>query len=126
VFVSTYLRGKRSVFYAGYRYTDDRGEYRFGTLRDGTYYLAVVGKPWYSERLREPASVLGHTGFPPTYYPNARDPRSATALQLKPGQEAIANFTLTPSVSSSLTVTPNPRTSAGVRLDLMFEGIAGS
>jgi hypothetical protein len=91
IFVSTFLRGKRSVFYVGYRRTDDRGEYRFGTLRDGTYYVAVTGRPWYVNRQRDAAGLLARTGYAATYYPNTRDPRAATPLEVQPGHEATAS-----------------------------------
>ncbi|HEY1496825.1 MAG TPA: carboxypeptidase regulatory-like domain-containing protein [Candidatus Solibacter sp.] len=126
IFVSTFLRGKRSVFYVGSRYTDDRGEYRFGTLRDGTYYVAVTGKPWYAGRQRDPAGPLARAGYAATYYPNTRDVRAATPLEVKPGQEATANFTLAVSAGATLTVSVKETQPGSTRLDLMFEGIAGS
>jgi protocatechuate 3,4-dioxygenase beta subunit len=126
IFVSTFLRGKRSVFFAGSRYTDDRGEYRFGTLRDGTYYLAVTGRPWYAGRQRDPAGPLARAGYATTYYPNTRDVRAATPLEVKPGQEVTANFTLAASAGATLTVTLKDAQQASTRLDLMFEGLAGS
>ena len=127
IFVSTFLRGKRSVFFVGSRYTDDRGEYRFGTLRDGTYHMAVTGKPWYAERQRDAAGPLARAGYAATYYPNTRDPRAATPLEVKPGQEATANFTLAASAGATLTVRALKDTHQGsTRLDLMFEGLGGS
>lgn len=126
IFVSTLLRGKRTVFYGGYRHTDDRGAYRFGTLRDGTYYLAVTGRPWYANRSRDAAGPLAHAGYAATFYPNTRDARAATPIEVMPGQAAAVNFTVAPSTAATLTVIPRANAQGNVRLDLMFDGVAGS
>ena len=109
LFVSTFLRGKRSVFYTGYRYTDDRGEYRFGGLRDGNYYVAAAGRPWYATRGAVFEGPLSKVGYVTTYYPNTQDPRAAGRISLKPGQESVADFRLTAAPAATLTVTPGTR-----------------
>ena len=127
LFTSRISRGKRSVFFWNSSYTDDRGEYRFGGIGDGTYYVAAAGRPWYVDRLRGAAGPLGRMGFATTFYPNAREARSAGALHLKPGQELTANFTLLAVPAAKLTVATNgapPDTQ--VSLDVSFEGVSGS
>ena len=57
LFAIRMLRGKRSVLYWGSRRTDDRGEYRFGGIADGAYYLAASGQPWYAGRLQSVATA---------------------------------------------------------------------
>jgi protocatechuate 3,4-dioxygenase beta subunit len=125
LYVSTLLRGKRSVVYAGYRYTDDRGEYRFGGLRDGYYYVAAAGRPWYATHGAVFEGPLSKVGYITTYYPDTHDPRAAGRIALKPGQEMVANFTLTAAPAATLTVTPNG-VQGNVRLDVTFEGVAGA
>lgn len=63
--------------------TDDIGEYRIPDLPAIPCYLFVVVP------LPE-----GGSGFAPQYYPNITDPRAATPIQLKPGEEFTADFTL--------------------------------
>jgi 5-hydroxyisourate hydrolase-like protein (transthyretin family) len=62
LFAARMLRGKRSVVFGDYAYTDDRGEYRFGGVADGTYYLAAAGKPWYVDRLVRATGSLAQMG----------------------------------------------------------------
>ncbi|MEO8373062.1 MAG: carboxypeptidase-like regulatory domain-containing protein [Candidatus Solibacter sp.] len=127
LFASAIMRGKRTVFFVGSRYTDDRGEYRFGNLRDGAFYIAVAGKPWYLDYVRHlPDSPLSRTGYAAIYYPGAADARKASSVQLKPGGEAVADFTVTAQPAGTLTVTPKGLKTGSVRLDVMFEGVAGS
>jgi hypothetical protein len=127
LFASRILRGKRSVSFSDYTYTDDRGEYRFGGIADGTYYLAAAGQPWYVGRLRRANGSLSQMGFATTFYPNVREARSAVALRLKPGQELTADFTLMAAPAVKLTVTINgARAGKPVQLDVTFEGVAGS
>ena len=63
--------------------TDDIGEYRVPDLPAVTCYLLAV----------VPGSA-GGSGFLPQYYSNVADPRAATPIQLKPGDEFAADFTL--------------------------------
>jgi hypothetical protein len=124
LFVSALLRGKRSVFYIRYRYTDDRGEYRFGGIGDGSYYVAVAGRPWYSKEAPLDTG-LARTGYSTTYYPGTREVSSAGLLTLKPGQEAVADFTLSPIPGANLSATVQDATGQ-VRLDLTFEGVGAA
>ncbi len=128
LFATRILRGKRSVLYWGSRRTDDRGEYRFGGLADGAYYLAASGQPWYAGRLQIVATgSLPQMGYAATFYPNAREARSARALHVKPGQELTADFNLIAAPAAKLSVNINgvpPGTP--VKLDVSFEGVAGS
>ena len=127
LFAVRILRGRRSVSFSDYAYTDDRGEYRFGGIADGTYYLAAAGQPWYVGRLRRAIGPLSQMGFATTFYPNVREARSAVALRLKPGQELTADFTLMAAPAAKLTVTINGAPAGTpVQLDLTFEGVAGS
>jgi hypothetical protein len=124
LFVSTIMRGKRTVFYAGSRYTDDRGVYRFGGVRDGSYYVVAAGQPWYANQA--PAeTALARTGFATVYYPGSPDPRGARMLSLKPGEEQVADFTVSAMPASVLTVTTKGF-DGQARVNIIFEGIAGA
>lgn len=121
------LRGKRSVLFWGSRHTDDRGEYRFGGVGDGTYYLAAAGKPWYMDHLIGATGLLAQMGYATTFYPNTREARSARALHVKPGQELAADFTLIAAPAAKLTVTMSGAPAGTpVLLNVLFEGVAGS
>lgn len=127
--ISAVQGGRKSVRSFGWRYTNDQGEYRFGHLPAGEFYLAVTGKPWYaaSSGLPEQSAAgtqnVSHAAFAPAYYADAGDARSASALILKSGQEAEANFTLYPKAGSTLTVTCGTCGSRRMRLDVTSEGI---
>ena len=92
---------------------DDQGQYRFGHLGAGTYFVGVSARPWYAEtRLglrprygfssrarREPEPDPGQqaqfdVAYPITYYPGTSDPNSATPVAVGPGQHASADITL--------------------------------
>lgn len=127
LFAVRMLRGKRSVLYWGWRRTDDRGEYRFGGVADGAFYIVASGRPWYVDRLSRTEGSLPQTGFATTFYPNAREARSARTLHVKPGQELVADFTLIAAQASKLSVNLSGAPQASqVRLDLTLEGVAGS
>jgi hypothetical protein len=68
--------------------TDDQGEYRMWGLAAATCYLLVI--------VPLPAGGGGAepNGFAPQYFPNTSDPRAATPIQLKPGEEFTADFVL--------------------------------
>jgi hypothetical protein len=86
----------------------------------------AAGKPWYVDRLPDTTGPLAHMGFDTTFYPNAREARSAQALHLRPGQELAADFTLMASPAAKLTVTTSgapPGTQ--VLLNLTFVGVEG-
>jgi hypothetical protein len=69
-----------------YGTTDDRGEFRIGGLRQGTYLLKALsffqGMP---PEIRTDGTVEIH--YAPTYYPSATQPGSAVPVQTRAGQE---------------------------------------
>src|SRR5262249_53664053 len=92
---------------------DDQGHYRFGHLAAGRYFLAVSAHPWYAETRVGPRPRLGFNfraprepeadpeeqaqfdvAYPLTYYPETRDPNSATPVEVGPGQHASADISL--------------------------------
>jgi len=68
--------------------TDDTGEYRIGDLPPiACYVVAMVPFPAPSEN-----GEAG--GFAPQYYRKASDPRTASLIQLKPGDDVTADFSM--------------------------------
>ena len=103
LFRSSVVSGRRRVAIYSYTNTDDVGDFRFSGLGAGSYYLAVSGQPWYGSRneiLPRLPKRQGEKGrnapakaaYPLTYYPDATDPRAASTVVLKPGQESVANI----------------------------------
>jgi len=60
--------------------TDDLGEFRFGRLQPGTYYV-VVDRPYFLEE-----------SFRSTYFPHSLDAASANPVELAAGQHARADI----------------------------------
>ena len=90
--------------------TNEDGEFRIAGLRAGTYYVAVnqSGETISGQRgVPNPREQI----FPRLIYPAVSDLSSATPIEVAPGQEAEANFTLSAEpvyqVSGSLTGSSN-------------------
>ena len=115
------VNGRRQVHPFSSGWTNDDGAYAIGFLPAGSYFVAATGEPWYGPRLNQDR---GAVAFPPQFYPNTPDPRAAVPVALRPGQEATADFTLTPAPAFTLTL--NARRAQSARLRLSSEGIHGS
>jgi protocatechuate 3,4-dioxygenase beta subunit len=124
------LNGHKRVYFYGAKYSDDRGEYRFGSLLPGSYYITVSGTPWYASRALtvpmrlSPSAPLTSAAFAAMYYPATHDPRAAAPIVIKPGQEGRADFTLdeTPGVTINVHCEGGPRAKS---LALIGEGVNG-
>jgi hypothetical protein len=78
--------------------TDDQGEYRLWELPPvPCYLLAIVPHP-------SPGAPGESTGFAPQYYRDTTDPRTATAIALKPGEEFHADFVMRRAQGVSVTL----------------------
>jgi hypothetical protein len=75
------------------------GDYRISNLPSGEYYLHAVPSPKSGDPKSVPKEV-----FAPTYYPNALDVASATALTVHPGSDA-AGVDITLTAVHAVTVT---------------------
>jgi hypothetical protein len=115
------VAGQRQVrpFRSGWTYDD--GAYAIGFLPAGPYFVAVTAEPWHGQPSRPDG---GAEAFPPHFHPNTPDPRAATPIVLRPGQEAVADFTLTPAPAFTLTL--RARGSQRVRLRLASEAMHGA
>lgn len=92
------LNGRKHVYYYGSFYSDDRGQYYFGHVMPGSYYITVTGAPWYAptplpQVIRNAAPAVS-PAYAAMYYPATHDARAAAPFILKPGQEGRADFTL--------------------------------
>jgi hypothetical protein len=96
-------------------------------LRGGSYFLAVTGTPWYSRNLT--LSTLSPSApslaYAALYYRGTSDISQAASIDVKPGQEARADFSL--SVVSGATVTVNHDAPPELRgsIALLTEGLGG-
>jgi len=98
--ITTRLRGQTN--------SDDRGQYRFGSLPPGTYFVMVSARPWYSPysafaSTTEPNSSQDQSAsapldvtYPLVYFPGVTDSSQATPITVAAGGHATADFSLTP------------------------------
>jgi hypothetical protein len=94
--------------------TDDRGQYSFSHLGEGTYYIAASGRPWYADnagymqqsraqindpavraRLEEEVAKLDLV-YPLTFYSGALSSDDATPIHLAVGDSVSADMALQP------------------------------
>src|SRR5258708_3159413 len=80
---------------------NDLGEYRFGGLFPGQYFVAVVPLPDmqnFEHPAKEPEAGANRpdTNYLVTYYPGTTDSAQASAISLRAGDEMPVNFTMIP------------------------------
>lgn len=126
-----YSSGRNRLQQVGSERTNDLGEYRIPGLPAGNYYLSVNPPPDFKSLLesdnspsagKNPPANNGEkpsTSYQTTYYPGTPDRSQAEPIQLHPGDEFPANFSLTPSpmltIRGSVTNLP-PNSSATIML----------
>jgi hypothetical protein len=117
--------GRHARFVQSQLQTDDLGEYRFGRLQPGKYYVAVVARPWYAQTgfsylpeqhgrsftsmNRGPSQDPSlDVVFPITFYPGVTQEQAAGELNLTAGDKVEANVQLqaVPAVHVRLTNLP--------------------
>jgi Carboxypeptidase regulatory-like domain len=128
------LDGRTTTRLRGQTNSDDRGQYRFGSLPPGTYFLMVSARPWYAQynidglpkeansgQDQNAAAALDLT-YPLLYYSGVTDSSQATPITLAPGDHATADFSLTPVRSVHIRVhTPKLNMSQGYSVMLIPE-----
>jgi hypothetical protein len=72
--------------------TDEDGHYRFAGLMPGTYYLAAGPREGELQLLA--AGEKQKSGFPHMYYPGVADLTASAPVQLAPGAQSEADFSL--------------------------------
>jgi len=108
--------GHSVIEHHGVSQTDDLGEYHFGHLEPGTYYVVLAAQPWYRRYLQGGYRRAGRfqtvtevdpaldVAYPLTYYPGTTDAEEAGAIVLRAGDRISADFNLTPVQSLHLTI----------------------
>jgi Carboxypeptidase regulatory-like domain len=96
--------GKLTTQNAGRQQTDTAGEFSFGSLRPGTYYVAVTARPWYAKNYfamqidQAPSEAVQHderdVAYPVTYYGDGTDGASAEPVSVQEGNEARVRINL--------------------------------
>ncbi len=92
----TYLNirdGKRHPASLGPTNTDSDGHFRFAGLRPGLYYVGTAPFAPMPQTMLE-AEDPPTSGYPGTYYGGGSSLSSATPIELRPGQQAEADFSL--------------------------------
>lgn len=92
----TYLEireGRRRWDNRGSGVTDVDGRFRIAHLRPGEYYLFASPHAVRFETILD-SDERPKTGYPGMYYASAPDLASATAIELKAGEQSEANFSL--------------------------------
>jgi hypothetical protein len=115
--------GQRRMVTAAWTRADDRGEYRFGGLPAGSYYLAVTGQPWYAEDgtgMARPSLT-----YVTAYYPHASDPSGAAFLKLSSGVEARADMSLVTAPGVKLSISCSVCAGRRSTISLVQEGLDG-
>jgi hypothetical protein len=106
--------GVRTTWQERLASTDDQGNYHFGHLDPGTYFIAVSAQPWYAQRvMRQLQQRVDGTGqityeevtngepaldvvYPITFFSNALGISGAVPITLRPGYAQTADVTLRP------------------------------
>jgi protocatechuate 3,4-dioxygenase beta subunit len=81
--------GKPRFFPVGQGSTDDTGAFRIANLRPGKYYFAAQSNRQQMMGMREAPATPGKPDIQPvrTFYPSSLDRASASAVELKSGQD---------------------------------------
>ncbi len=92
---------------------DDKGDYFFGRLLPGRYFLAASGVPWYAvhpppTRVEEPYAIAIDpaldVAYPTVFYPAALSSEGASPIDLAGGEQVPANLQLVPQHAVTLTL----------------------
>lgn len=104
--------------------SNGEGEFAFGSLYPGDYYLSVTALPW-TERLETGAlSTEGGEVFPPYFFPGVTDPKVAETIRVLEGQLVRADMVMRTCRPAALSV---KRAGDGlVRYDVRREGVLGT
>jgi hypothetical protein len=100
--------GRFDTHFLNQTQTNDLGQYKFGHLLKGTYFVAVWAQPWFSHSAVEMTSeaqqlvspdVLEQMNtlnvtYPLTFYSGSTDAASATEINLRVGERASADLSL--------------------------------
>jgi carboxypeptidase family protein len=101
--------GENGITQSHARSANDQGDFHFGHLEPGTYYVAVYATPWYAPYISEGAKVQPRAqkaassssttldvAYPFTFFSGASEFSDAQAIDLKAGEKAEADVQLLP------------------------------
>lgn len=107
LFDTSMSRGTRRTELKETKTAASDGSFHFTHLDPGTYYVGVVGRPWYAQNAMSfrndgvnvtnvPPPPELDVAYPLTYYAGSSTPDGATAIHLEPGNRIEIHFTLQP------------------------------
>jgi len=111
----TFVAGHSHWEQAGAERSNDLGEYRIAGLPAGSYFVSVTPPPDFRSLIETSGNAASDAGRRPatsdkpaavsyqtTYYPGTRDRSQAASIQLRPGDDFPANFSLAPAPSLTI------------------------
>lgn len=142
LWVEQHDAGSTRYVRSGQQTTDDTGTYEFAALRPGSYYLGVIATPWYafhpplrydshgqllpeSEQPSSPLDVV----YPMTFYENATDSDSATAIRVHAGDRLQMNIAMHAAAAIHLKIrvaVPSGEQHRGVAMPQLMQRVFGS
>ncbi len=91
------VNGRKQWQPSGGATTNENGLYRVENLPPGQYVIHSGSRPVFPGYVNAEADTgLVPQVYPPQFYPNAPDLSSAQPVEVKPGEQAEADFTLSP------------------------------
>jgi hypothetical protein len=90
---SRIVDGRKQWEHTSIENTNDDGEFRIANLRPGVYYLEIG--PELPSRDLDPSKRTANA-YPALFYPGTADLTSATPLEVGPGQQLNADFSVRP------------------------------
>ena len=88
--------------------TKANGNYRIENLVPGTYLIHTIMRPEFGFRFGQETDPFPQQAYPQRFYPNSPDRASAQPIELKPGDQAQADFTLSPVAAFSVSGVISP------------------
>jgi hypothetical protein len=132
--------GESKIVGAGNDIADETGGYEFTRLRAGTYFVSVAASPWFAfhpgpktddsgnalpadQQPRSPLDVAYST----TFYENAIDSDSATALSVNAGDHVEANLSLhaVPAINIQIRL-QQPGENRGIPMPQLVQDVFGT
>lgn len=133
VYTAGLVQGEQGPYFHYRGTTDEEGSYRCGHLSPGKYLVAVIGSPWYAQRLApmqaqrvissdgmrlvSPAAHAGDennqnrspldVAYPVTYYPGVTEAAAATPIVIRSSAHFVADISLQPVPASHIRLSPD-------------------
>ncbi len=133
--------GETKIVSAGQDTTDDTGTYEFARLRAGIYYVAVSASPWYAFHPPRKTDASGNplpddqqprspldVAYAMTFYENAVDSASASAITLNAGDRVEINMSMhaVPAIHIQVTLRPPEQSgNRGIIMPMLTQDVFG-